>query len=254
VTPAPPVPASGAALAVPIIANRDCLWSARADADWLTVDPASGQGESTVTVSISPNPDGRTRSGRIVINDQNLQVAQDASPCRFEVEPRQLSVPHQGGRAMVAVTTLEGCLWKVSGTASWVRAIEQGGQSSGMVELGADGNTGAARSAALQVAGQTVTISQPAGPNDSTECRFSFTSGSANFAAAGGEGVVQFHTLPDCAWGAVSSQPWIVITTGSQATGTGPVVYTVRPNTTGARREGAIVAGGRQHVVRQAAR
>jgi hypothetical protein len=249
----PPVPSVGAVLNVPLVTTRDCIWSAQPEVEWLSVDPPSGQGDAVVAIVVGANPQGRTRAGRLRINDEAFELIQEPSPCRFDVAPRQVSMAHQGGRAGIQVTTLEGCVWQVSNTNPWVRTITDRGESSGTFELGVDGNAGNPRTGAVQVGGLSVTISQPAGPDDRTQCRFSFNSGSANFGSAGGEGSVELHTVPGCAWGAVSTQPWIVVDSRSHAVNSGVVAYTVQPNSSRARREGAIVAGGRRHVVRQAA-
>src|SRR4051812_14916513 len=129
-------PAAGAALAVPLTTSRDCLWSARSEADWLTLEPTSGQGESLVTVSVGSNPQGRTRAGTIVVNDARFNIAQEATPCRFELEPRQVSIRHQGGRTAVQVTALEGCVWTTSVTQRWVRIVNGAcGEWNGVVDL-----------------------------------------------------------------------------------------------------------------------
>jgi hypothetical protein len=250
----PPIPSAGAVLSLSIVTNRDCVWSARSDVEWVTVDPPSGQGESAVAVVVGANPEGRTRSGHLLVNDQPFSLIQEPSPCRFEVAPRQVSMPHQGGRAHIEVATLPGCVWQVSVRAQWVRVIDgPRGESNGAVELAADGNAGSSRTGEIQIAGVGVSISQPAGPGDRSQCRFSLDSGSANFGAGGGEGSVEVHTVSGCVWGAVSTQPWIIVTSGSHATATATVTYTVQRNLSGVRREGAILAGGRRHVVRQAA-
>jgi len=61
------------------------------------------------------------------------------------------------------VTTTSGCAWTTSDTASWLTiASGASGTGTGMVSYRATANTSAStRSAALTVAGQTITLTQP---------------------------------------------------------------------------------------------
>lgn len=99
-----------------------------------------------------------------------------------------------------------------------------------------------------------MTIAQDALSESARGCPYSMGAGSANFPSAGGTGGVRLHTRPACAWGAASSQPWVVIVSSRNGVGTNDIDYRVEPNPTSRSRTATISAGGRQHVVRQAAR
>jgi len=58
------------------------------------------------------------------------------------------------------------------------------------------------------------------------------------------QGTFEVRTLVACGWTAVSNDPWITITSGSQGTGTGTVGYTVSRHTQIAGRTGTIRVGG----------
>jgi hypothetical protein len=64
---------------------------------------------------------------------------------------------------------------------------------------------------------------------------------------------VRVHTAANCLWGVASDQPWLVILSGANGTGTDSVRYRVDPNPSSRRRSGVVTAGGRRHVVQQAA-
>jgi Viral BACON domain/Putative binding domain, N-terminal len=246
--------AAGGRMTAPLSAARECLWSARTSATWLQVEPASGQGEATLTFVAAENPQGRTRSATVDINDQPFTVAQAPAPCRYEVTPPTASVGHQGGRLTLQLSTLEGCTWTTASSQPWLRvASGSGGDTSAAIQLAVDSNTGAERSALLRVATLVVSVSQAPGPNDRTECRFSLHPGSFTVPAAGGTGSFGVSTLPGCAWSAASTQPWVVIVTSANVIGSGPVSYRVDPNPSPSVRSAAITAGTRQHVVRQEA-
>ena len=86
---APPLVDSGGGTGtVALTIDRECAWSAKPEVDWISVSPASGQGESQVSFSVASNPQPVERKGAIVINEQRLEVTQRAG-CAFTLSPAQ---------------------------------------------------------------------------------------------------------------------------------------------------------------------
>jgi hypothetical protein len=251
---APELPAAAAQITAELSATRDCAWSAHTAAEWLQVEPVSGQGPATLTLTAAENPLGRNRTAALAINDQTFPVIQQAAPCSFEVTPATVTMIHQGGRVALQVSTREGCSWTTHSSQPWVRVVAgSGGESSGALELAVDSNTGAERSAVLTVATTLVVVNQNAGPNDRTECRFSLSPGSRRLPAAGGVGSFSVSTLAGCAWSAVPDRPWVAIVSSANAIGSENVSYRVEPNPSTVSRSATITAGTRRHVVYQEA-
>jgi hypothetical protein len=250
---APPLlPAAGGRISAQLSAARDCIWSARTSAIWLQLEPMSGQGQATLTFVAAENPQGRIRSAAIDVNDQHFTVTQDAAPCRFDVAPAAVSIGHLGGRVTVHLSTIEGCSWTTTTSHPWLRVVSgSGGETSAALELAIDSNTGAERSAALSVATLVVAVSQAAGPNDRTECRFSLDPGGRTIPAAGGNGSFRVSTLAGCAWSPLTDQPWITILSSRNVVGSSDVLYRVDPNPSTTVRSAVITGGTRRHVVRQ---
>jgi hypothetical protein len=247
-----PLAAAGAQVPAQLVTARDCAWSAQSTVPWLSVEPASGQGDATLTLSAPMNPAGRSRSGTVEINAQPFTVTQSPSPCDFNLSPTAASAQHQGGRILIRLTTLDGCTWTSSSSHPWLRVVSgSGGDSSATLEVAVDSNTGAERSAVLTVADLLFVVTQAAGPNDRSECRFSLEPGGATIPAAGGTGSFRMSTMPSCAWGAVSSQPWIVVLSSQNGSGSSEIQYRVEPNLSSATRSGIITVGTRRHVVQQ---
>lgn len=248
-----PVPATPHAFTLALTIDRDCTWSVEVDSIWLTVEPRSGQGEAILSVTAAENPQGRTRVASLAINDQRFAITQEAAPCHFAVAPTAIAMPAEGGRASVQLTTLEGCSWTTRTSQPWLRVVSgSGGDSSRVVELTVDSNPGDERSGEVRVADLPVTISQDPISESERGCPYSMGAGSANFGAAGGMGTVRLHTRPACAWGVVSSQPWLVIVSNHNMIGTDDIQYRVDPNPSSRSRTATITAGGRRHIVRQA--
>jgi hypothetical protein len=79
--------------------------------------------------------------------------------------------------------------------------------------------------------------------NPRPACKIDFARTTANYAAAGGEGVIQVKASGSCAWQASPSVPWIRVVSGSGVSGSGVVSYVVAPSD-GASRTGSIAISG----------
>jgi hypothetical protein len=146
-----------------VTAARECDWSIAAEAPWISVTPASGRGTATVTVRVAENPSPEVRQGTVRVNDVVLTVTQKEMPCRFRVGSQEVSVDRDGGRIAVSVETAEPCRWSASSGESWVQVASASGEGNGRAEFAVDRNSGPERSAALEVAGNTVRLRQASG-------------------------------------------------------------------------------------------
>jgi hypothetical protein len=82
-------------------------------------------------------------------------------------------------------------------------------------------------------------------------CTIALTPADQAIPAAGGSGSVTVAAGSGCPWAAVSSVPWIVVTSGAAGSGEGVVQFTVDVNVTGAPRSGTIGIGGQTFTVNQ---
>lgn len=57
----------------------DCAWTASSGLDWVTVSPASGSGNGSVTITVAENTTGAARQGSITIAGVSFLVGQDAA-------------------------------------------------------------------------------------------------------------------------------------------------------------------------------
>lgn len=83
-------------------------------------------------------------------------------------------------------------------------------------------------------------------------CSFSLSPTSVSLGQQGGTGNVAVSTQPGCPWTASSGAPWLIITAGSQGTGSGTVSYSVASNTSSGSRTVASTIAGRVFTVSQA--
>ena len=158
------IDASGGNAAVTVSTERECSWTASSAATWITgLTPTSGQGGGRIEFQAAANLAGTTRQGDIAVNDQHVPIQQKPAACRFDVTPATQTVGPAGGTASIAINTLAGCGWQASVEAGWVALTATSGTGSGSVSLRVDANAGATRSTSLQVAGETVTLTQSSG-------------------------------------------------------------------------------------------
>jgi hypothetical protein len=161
---APPnsVPASGAIINASVTVARECAWTAASDAPWLQVNPTSGQGEATVTLTVVENAVAQARSGTLTINDRRFNVLQQAADCYFQFNAPSFLVGPQAGTLKLVVTTRVGCGWSAETSESWVRVVPSSGTGPADAAIYIEQNGRTRRAAQVALAGHLIRIEQEA--------------------------------------------------------------------------------------------
>ncbi len=169
--------ASGGTGTMTISTTRDCAWAVSANAGWVTITGATaGQGDASVSYSVAANPVPSARSAAIAVGSQSVSLNEAGAACRFTLSRTSDTVGADGGQLSVAVATLTGCAWTASSSATWLTITSgHSGNANGTVGLRAAANTGAARVAAVNIAGQTYTVNQAASKSAPTPTHQSFS-------------------------------------------------------------------------------
>lgn len=71
-------PATASQATAVVMTQRECSWTATSSVPWLTVNPATGQGETTLTLSIAANATSNSRSATLFVNDARVTLTQAA--------------------------------------------------------------------------------------------------------------------------------------------------------------------------------
>jgi uncharacterized protein (TIGR03437 family) len=242
----------GGSSTINVVVAAGCVWTATTNVSWITINSgASGVGVGTVTFLVAPNSTGSPRAGSITIAGQNVAVMQTTIPgaCIYNVSPWGVSVPADGTTSgWIAVSTTSNCGWSATTNVNWI-TITSGasGAGNGSVSFTVAPNPGPARSAAINAAGQVVTV------NQESRCTYSLAPSTSSTPAAGtASGSITVTTASICTWTATTAVPWILITSGASGTGNGTVSYIVAANT-GAARTATITVASQTHTVTQAA-
>jgi hypothetical protein len=157
--------ATGGQGSLTIATERDCTWSIKTEASWVSITPSGGQGEASIPYTVAPNPVPAARSGAIVVGATSVSVSQAAAPCNFTLSRAGDTIASAGGSLSVSVATITGCAWTAASTASWI-AVSSGstGNGGGTVGLAVAANAGAVRSGQVTIAGHAFTVTQSAAP------------------------------------------------------------------------------------------
>jgi Putative binding domain, N-terminal/Viral BACON domain len=239
--------AAGGAGTLTVTANRDCQWNAAASGNWIQLGTqSSGQGNATVSFSVTANPDPAQRRGAITLGDQQVAISQDGAGCNFTVFPLNETVSPQGERRTIHVTVNSAqCSWSARTETQWLTILEGSqGSGSGQVVYEVQRTTGPSRGGELTVAGQRVIVMQAIG------CSLAIGPTSQTVSASGGSGTINISTAAGCPWSAQSDAEWISITSARSGTGSGTVTFDVGP-WDGPRRTGTLRVGSQAFTVTQ---
>jgi hypothetical protein len=245
---------------VEIAAARDCNWEARSEADWIRLNTTTGQGPTSVAVSVQPNPRGASRSTALVVNDQRLAFSQEARSCRFTVSPASAEIGGGESRITVQLETLDGCAWRAGTTASWIRVGGEERTGSGALTITVIANDdGDPRRGVVTVADQSVTIAQSgrggAAPEPSAPvtCTPSVQPGALDVPADAQPHSVDLEIEPGCPWTAASNDAWISLISPQSGSGDARVQFTTAANTGTAARTGSLTVAAQRVTIRQLA-
>ena len=187
--------------------------------------------------------------GAALSDPSNPFTFTSGSTCTFSLSATTVSASASGGKYAVDVSTGTGCEWAVTNALPWVNAWTGGGSGSGTVPFEVQANpTSSSRTGTIDIAGQTLTVSQAAG---TSTCSYSLSPGSASVPAAGGSASFFVTASANCSWTPATSQDWITNLGGSRSGGA-TVSLTVSANTSTVPRTGTVSVQGQVFTISQA--
>jgi uncharacterized repeat protein (TIGR03803 family) len=249
--------AAGGAATVSVIASNSCTWTAASNDGFISITSGStGSGNGTVHYTVSANTSSNAQVGTMTIAGETFTVTESgttssSSGCSYTLNAASVKLTAKGGAETVSVKTEAGCAWTATTGASFI-TISSGstGKGNGTVKFTVPGNT-----STMGLTG-TITIADLAFivVQDSGGCSFALSPKDAKFKDTGGSGTVKVTpNFTNCDWTAVSSDPFITITSGASEIGRGTVRYTVATNATTEALTGSIMIGDQTFEVTEAA-
>jgi len=165
----PEFPAVGADGIITVSTGASCDWLATTEADWITLNSASGTGTGVVSFTVAESTVTESRSAAINVEDQVITVVQvpaAGGECIFLLNgnpiPATFGAP--GGEGVITVTTDVTCDWTATPGAPWITiSLETlSGTGPGVISYAVSANTGDIRSSVITVEDKVFTIAQSA--------------------------------------------------------------------------------------------
>ena len=207
-------------------------------ATWVTVD-AAGNAYVTGEASSANFPvtagAGQTRFGGGL--GDAFVTRLDA--CSVAISPSTEAFAVTAGSGAINVAATTDCTWAAVTSVDWISTNSGNeGSGNGTVSIAVAANAGPARTAIIYISDRAFTVSQ----DGSSACNYGFSPAAETFDLNGGVGSVSVSAAPGCGWTAISSVPWITISTGASAAGGGTVFYSVDPGQEA--RTGVVIIAG----------
>lgn len=170
-----------------------------------------------------------------------IATANPPQTCSYSITPAGQNYPASGGTGNIALTAPQGCGWKVRNTATWVKLSDSDGYGNANISYAVDANsTTSARTAIIDISGQTFTITQDAA---APSCSFSVTPTNDSFGPTADNGTLTLTATSGCSWSASSNASWLNITSATSGTGNATITYSIAANT-GYYRTGTMTIAG----------
>lgn len=255
----PAFPAVGGSTQVAILfgtTEQACAWTVDALPDWITADPMSGTGSTSLTFTATANT-GASRHDLVQLGGVAISLGQHAPPCAATFSGLPTVMPATGGHASVEVTTRDDCPWANGPGTSWLGApFGVSGMGSTSFVVVAQPNTGHDRQTTFSVAGGStpIVVTQPGPLGASTTNGCASFSLSATKLSRDGQTVRASvrEVTPGCGWNVSTDVQWLVPRPPFPQAFDAEFDVGVRPNPTAVARTGSMTIGGETIVVTQA--
>lgn len=222
-------------------------WGITSSQSWLTVNPISGIGNRTITLSAEANPMTTERTATLTVSatgvaPKTIMVTQATGAASLSVSPITLNITStEGSTTTFAVTSNTG--WTISSDQTWLTINPASGTGNGTITLTSGANqVTLERMATITVsaigeASKTVVVTQAAGA-----ATLSISATTLNIAATSGS-TAMFNIISNVHWTASSDQIWLSVSPGS-GTGNGTVTITAEANPLIVERTAIVTVSG----------
>ncbi len=176
--------------------NSNIDWKATTNASWISISPASGSGDATLTISVNENTGTESRTGSVTISgkgasDQTVSVNQGGvEPSELTVTPTSLHFGPAASCKSIAITSNTD--WTISESSGWAKVSQTSGSGDASVSVCVDANTsGIIRNFTMKISGtgvadQSIQVSQSddSGPVQNIGVNVGFPGGMKDYWAA----------------------------------------------------------------------
>ena len=229
---------AGGSGTIEVTVDAGVSWTARANGDWLTVEPTSGISVGTVTYTVAVYTNGTTpRTGTLTIAGKTFTVTQTGTD--VIITPTEQKMGFDVGTFEVVVAAMPETAWSVTPKASWISVVDDGygyGNSTILVAVGANPSA-LPRTGTVDIGSKTLTVTQAG----TTNISLIITPTEATASPVGAYGNIAVYSTPDAPWLAESRDSWITVSEGATGAGNGNTKYVVTANPLLEDRTGQII-------------
>lgn len=223
--------------------NANTNWTVSSNQTWLTVSPASGNGNGTVTVTGAVNAATSERTALVAVSSaegssQTVTVIQAAAPKTLTVTQTNLDVSAIEG-STASFTIVSNTSWVVTSDKNWLTVSPASGSGNRAVTIKVEANPLlTTRSAIVTVSAsgvdsKTVTITQAAG-----EPALFVSATNLSIASESGS-TATFTISSNVSWSVTSDQTWVTVSPVS-GTGNSTINITVEENPLAVERRAVV--------------
>jgi hypothetical protein len=153
---------NGGSSSASVTTTSGCGWSASSPVSWITTSGTNFTGSGSAGYTVAANASTAARTATISVANSSLTITQaGAGPsCTFNLSASTGLFDWRGGTQTVALTTGSSCQWTATDNASWLTVTPTSGTGSATISFTAAKNWGSPRTAAINVNGQVLTVTQ----------------------------------------------------------------------------------------------
>jgi hypothetical protein len=221
--------------------TSNAIWSASSNQSWLTVSPASGTGNGTLTFTATANPTTTARMATVTVSatgvaSQTIIVTQAAGTAVLIVSSNTLSMIKEAN-GTTSINIISNTEWIVTSDQPWLIINPTSGKGNWILSFyAAENTTNISRTAivtfsATGAVSQIVTVTQASAIGVAT-LEVSSTTVSI---AKEEKSLATVEVTSNATWSASSNQTWLTINPAS-GTGNGKLTFTATANPTTTER------------------
>ena len=219
--------------------NSNTSWTISSNASWLTVSPASGSGNGTITATCSANTLASARIGTITVSGTGVNplfvTVSQSGISLLAVTPFNRNVGSGTGTTTFSITS--NTSWTISSNSGWLTVNPASGTGNGTITATFAANTlASARIATITISGAGAS-SQPVTVTQSGIDLLAVTP--INQAVGSGAGDIAFSISSNTSWTITVDATWLTVTPLS-GSGNRTITVTFTANTLASARIGTI--------------
>ena len=225
---------NGGSGTISITTSAGVSWTAVSNAPWITVTPASGTSNGSVSYTVASYGGVVSRTGSLTIAGKTFSITQTGED--VNLSPKSVDKAYSSDIVQIQVTALGSTVWNVTANNPWISVVDDGnGFGDSTVTLAISTNPSFAdRTGTVSIGTATFTLTKlelrirfPILPREATADRSVLTA------------TWRCSPTPDAPWTAESLDPWVVVSSGASGAGNGNIQYVVPPTPTSPPARGA---------------